>query len=79
MIFPCPVYSHLVMLATPPPITVARNTILIFMEAEPFAQSLKKAFEASGYQSTVVTTESAAYAAARTSVPSLIIVDRQQR
>lgn len=58
--------------------TVARNTILIFMEAEAFAQSLKKAFDASGYQSTVVTTESAAYAAARTSLPSLIIIDRQQ-
>ncbi|MDP2381549.1 MAG: response regulator transcription factor [Nitrospirota bacterium] len=59
--------------------TVARNTILIFMEAEPFARSIKKAFDASGYQSTIVTTESAAYAAARTSLPSLIIIDRLQR
>ena len=59
--------------------TVARNTILIYMETEPFAQSLKKAFDASGYQSMIVTTESAAYAAARASLPSLIIIDRQQR
>lgn len=55
-----------------------RTTILIFMKAEPFAQSLKKAFEANGYQSAIVTTESAAYAAAKESVPSLIIIDRQQ-
>lgn len=48
------------------------------MEAEPFAQSLKKAFEASGYESTIVTTESAAYAAAKASVPALLIIDRQQ-
>lgn len=57
---------------------VARNTILIFMETELFAQSLKKAFDASGYHCTIVTTESAAYTAARTLVPSLIIIDRQQ-
>ena len=58
--------------------TATRATILIFMEAEPFAQSLKKAFDASGYQSTIVTNEAAAYTAARASVPSLIIIDRQQ-
>ena len=58
--------------------TGAHNTILIFMEAEPFAESLKKAFGASGYQSTVVTSESAAYAAVKAAAPSLIIIDRQQ-
>jgi two-component system, OmpR family, response regulator RegX3 len=48
------------------------------MRAEPFAQSLKKTFEANGYQGTVVTTESAAYSAAKMSMPSLIIIDREQ-
>jgi len=55
-----------------------RNTILIFLKHEAFAHSLKKAFEANGYESTVVTTESAVYTAAKASVPSLIIIDRQQ-
>jgi two-component system, OmpR family, response regulator RegX3 len=54
------------------------GSILIFMKSEPFAQSLKKAFDVSGYQSTVVTSESAAYAAVKATVPSLIIIDRQQ-
>ena len=54
------------------------GSILILMKSEPFAQSLKKAFDVSGYQSTVVTSESAAYAAVKASVPSLIIIDRQQ-
>jgi DNA-binding response OmpR family regulator len=58
--------------------TVAQNTILIFMETEPFAQSLKKAFDANGYHCTIATTEAAAYAATRTSLPSLILIDRQQ-
>src|SRR5262249_10322089 len=54
------------------------NSILIFMKTEPLAQPLKKALEASGYQSTVVTTEAAAYTAAKMSMPLLIIIDRQQ-
>lgn len=54
------------------------GSILIFMKSEPFAQSLKQAFDVSGYQSTVVTSESAAYAAVKAAVPSLIIIDRQQ-
>ena len=62
----------------PPTMTDTRNTILIFMRAEPFAQSLKKTFEANGYQGTVVTTESAAYSTAKTSKPALIIIDREQ-
>lgn len=55
-----------------------RDSILIFVKSEPLAQSLKKAFEASGYQSTTVATEAAAFTAAKVSVPSLIIIDRQQ-
>lgn len=66
------------MLEAPSTTTGLRNTVLIFMRAEPFAQSLKKTFEANGYQGTVVTTESAAYSAAKTSMPSLIIIDREQ-
>ena len=58
--------------------TGTRNTILIFMRAELFAQSLKKTLEANGYQGTVVTTESAAYSAAKTSKPMLMIIDRDQ-
>jgi DNA-binding response OmpR family regulator len=54
-----------------------QDSILIFVKSEPFAQSLKKALEASGFQATIVTTESAAFMAANTSVPSLIIIDRQ--
>lgn len=53
-----------------------RDSVLIFMTSEPFAQSLKKALETSGYRSTAVTTESAALAEAKASVPSLIILDR---
>ena len=54
------------------------DSVLLFMKSEPFAQSLKKALEESGYQSTIVTTEAAVFTAAKTSVPSLIIIDRQQ-
>jgi DNA-binding response OmpR family regulator len=58
--------------------TNVRGTILIYIPAEPFAQSLKKIFDANGYQGMIVTTESAAYAAAQTSTPVLIIIDREQ-
>jgi DNA-binding response OmpR family regulator len=54
-----------------------QDSILILMKSELFAQSLKKALEASGYRSTVVTSETAALKAAQASVPSLIIVDRK--
>ena len=60
------------------PLTGAHDSILIFVKSEPLAQTLKKAFEASGHQSTMVTTEAAAFASAKVSVPSLIIIDRQQ-
>ena len=75
---PCQSYYRFAMLATPSSVTGMSTTILIFMGTESFAQSLKKAFEASGYQSTIVTTESAAYAAAKAAMPSLIIIDQQQ-
>lgn len=66
------------MLETPSTMTGVSKTILIFLRAERFAQSLKKTFEANGYQGTVVTTESAVYLAAKTSMPALIIIDREQ-
>jgi two-component system, OmpR family, response regulator RegX3 len=77
-IFPMPVYYHPAMLQATSSTTDMRNSILIFMKTEPLAQPFKKALEASGYQSTVVTTEAAAYTAAKESVPLLIIIDRQQ-
>jgi DNA-binding response OmpR family regulator len=54
------------------------NSILIFMKSEPFAQSLKKVFETNGYRTTIVSTETAAFAEAKSSIPSLILIDRQQ-
>jgi DNA-binding response OmpR family regulator len=66
------------MLAASTPMTTVQDSILIFLKSEPFAQSLKKAFEASGFQATTVSTQSAAFTAAKASVPSLIIIDRQQ-
>lgn len=52
-----------------------RDAVLIFLKSESFSQSLKKALETSGYRGTVVTTESLALTEAKTSVPSLIILD----
>ena len=52
-----------------------RDSVLIFLKSESFAQSLKKALETSGYRSTAVTTESLALTEAKTNVPSLIILD----
>lgn len=56
--------------------TGVRDSVLILMKSESFAQSLKKALETSGYRSTAVTTESAALAEAKVNVPALIILDR---
>jgi two-component system response regulator RegX3 len=58
-------------------IVTARNSVLIFIQSESFAQSLKKALEANGHRSTVVTTESLALAEAKAHVPSLILLDRR--
>ena len=55
----------------------ARDSALIFLRSESFAQALKKALEASGYFSTVVPTESLAFAEAKAHMPSLIILDRR--
>lgn len=54
-----------------------RNSVLIYLKSESFAQSLKKSLETSGYRSTAVTTESLALTEVKANVPSLIILDRQ--
>jgi DNA-binding response OmpR family regulator len=54
-----------------------RDSVLIFLKSESFAQSLKKALESSGYRSTAVATEPLAFTAAKAKVPSLIILDRR--
>ena len=64
------------MLTVKPSAVGVRDSVLIFMKSESFAQSLKKALETSGYRSTTVHTESAALAEAKTNAPSLIILDR---
>src|SRR5262245_52322682 len=65
------------MLTGQAPMVPTHISVVIFMTAESFAQSLKKALDTSGCHSTVVTTESAALAEVNASVPSLIILDRQ--
>jgi two-component system, OmpR family, response regulator RegX3 len=54
-----------------------RDSVLIFLKSESFAQSLKKALETSGYRGTAVTTESFALTEMKANVPSLIILDRR--
>jgi two-component system response regulator RegX3 len=54
-----------------------RDSVLIFLKSESFAQSLKKALETSGYRSMAVTTESGALTEAKANVPALIILDRR--
>src|SRR5262249_3978995 len=53
------------------------DSVLIFLKSEPFAQSLKKALESSGYCVIAVTSESVALTEANANVPSLIILDRR--
>ena len=60
-----------------PSMAGVRDSVLIFLKSESFAQSLKKALETSGYRSTAVTTESLALTEAKANVPSLIILDRR--
>jgi two-component system response regulator RegX3 len=57
--------------------TGVRDCILIVMRSEPLAQSIKKIFDANGYQGTIVGTENAALTAAKEARPALIIIDRQ--
>jgi len=52
------------------------KAVLIFMKSEPFAQSLRKALETTGYRITAVNTESAIITEAKANAPSLIIIDR---
>jgi DNA-binding response OmpR family regulator len=55
------------------------DSILLFLQSASFAQLLKRTFEASGYNITLVTSESEALAAAKASPPSLILMGRQPR
>jgi DNA-binding response OmpR family regulator len=66
------------MLATSSSIAGARDSILIFIKSDPLAQSIKKTFDASGYQGTTVDTENAAFTAVKASPPALIIIDRER-
>jgi len=65
------------MLSGPSPIVLVRDSVLIFLKSESFAQSLKRTSETSGYRSIIVTMESVALKEAETNVPSLIILDRR--
>ena len=65
------------MLTGPSSRVPVRDSVLIFLKSEPFAQSLRKALEMSGHRSTAVTTEWAALTEAKTNVPSLIVLDRR--
>ena len=63
------------MLTSNSSIASARDSVLIFLKSESFAQSLQKALETSGCRGTVVTTEALALIEAKTNAPSLIILD----
>jgi DNA-binding response OmpR family regulator len=65
------------MLTTLSSVGGARESILIFMRSEPLAQSLKKIFEANGYQAATAQADIAAFTAAKESPPALVIIDRQ--
>src|SRR5262245_18252972 len=65
------------MLTDTSPMPGVRSSVLIFLKSDPFAQTVKKALETSGYIGTVVTTESLASDEAKANVPSLIILDRR--
>jgi DNA-binding response OmpR family regulator len=65
------------MLTDHAPRVPAQNSVLIFIQSEPFAQSLEKALQGNGHRSTLVTTESRALAEANANIPSLIMLDRR--
>ncbi len=65
------------MLTGPSSRVPARDSVLIYLKSEPFAQSVRKALEMSGHRSTAVATEWAALTEAKTNVPSLILLDRR--
>jgi DNA-binding response OmpR family regulator len=82
-IFSCHTYYRDAMLETPSTAkgvratgTDVRDSILLFIKSEPLAHSVKKALEASGYQTTTVKTETDVFWAAKESAPSVIIIDR---
>ena len=65
------------MLTGPSSLVAARDSVLIFLKSEPFAQSLEQTLKTSGLSSKAVATESAALTEAKTNVPSLILLDRR--
>ncbi|MCP9456621.1 MAG: response regulator transcription factor [Nitrospira sp.] len=65
------------MMLLPPSTTTKANTILIVSQSGLFAQSLKKVFDANGYQSTTASTISAAVSATKEPGTALIIIDRR--
>src|SRR5215510_2965763 len=67
------------MMTTPTRPTALRQTILIHIESKQFAQSLKRALESNGLHGNIVDSETAVFEEVKTSVPSLIIIDRRQR
>jgi DNA-binding response OmpR family regulator len=64
-------------MTTGSPMIAVRDSILIFLTAEPLAQALKKGLESGGIKSTIVTNEAAALAEAKASRPAVIVMDRQ--
>ena len=71
-----PAYDRVIVVIEKYSMINVRISVLIYLKAESFAQSVKKAIEASGYRSIMVATESVALSEAEVNVPSLIILDR---
>lgn len=61
-----------------PPSTAIRQTVLIYMESKPFAQSLKKSLETNGMKGRIVASDAEACEELKTSAPSLIIINRRE-
>lgn len=68
-------YSIVLSILNSTSIICAQESILIFVQSGPFAQSIEKIFVANGYRVSLVSTEAAAYAAVKESAPSLIIIE----
>jgi len=65
------------MLTSTFPLAGLRDSVLICLKSESFAYSIKHALESGGYRSTAVTTDSHAFTAASTNIPSVMILDRR--
>lgn len=79
-IFAFNVYHRSVMMTTPNTTSVrVKDSILFFLQSGSVTQLLKKTFETNGYHVTIVTTETDAIAAAKASLPALILIGRQLR